>query len=265
MAQGSVSQVFAVCTSFYQFCIDEDLTDANPFRAIKQKSRFKQRYVANAASRSLTPLQWEFVIETAELMAAEDPDRYERSLFILVTLFSMYLRISDLVGRDNWQPQMDAFVKTGDNWWLNVVGKGNKRAKISVRDDYLPYLKRYRLFRGLSALPHPGDTSPILCTLDGRGGLSDRHVRALIQEIFDRSALRMQAEGRSEDEISNLHAASLHWLRHTSATFDAPLREMKDLQADLRHESLKTTQDHYYDSLDDQRSLSVKSIPLKGR
>jgi site-specific recombinase XerD len=265
MSQGSVGQVFAVCTSFYQFCIDEDLTDANPFRAVKQKSRYKQRYVADAASRSLTHLQWDYVIETAERMAAEDPDRYERSLFILITLFAMYLRISDLVGRDNWQPTMGSFAKTGESWWFHVVGKGNKRAKVSVRDDYLPYLKRYRTFLGMPPLPYPGDISPLLASIDGRPGLSDRHIRSLVQEIFDHAAARMRSEGRPDDEVANLRAASLHWLRHTSATFDAPYREMKDLQADLRHESLKTTQDHYYDSLDDERSLSVKEIPLKGR
>lgn len=30
------------------------------------------------------------------------------------------------------------------------------------------------------------------------------------------------AEGWSNDEVDHLRTASLHWLRHTSATFDAP-------------------------------------------
>lgn len=74
----------------------------------------------------------------------------------------------------------------------------------------------------------------------------------------------MKAEGQPEDEITNLRAASLHWLRHTSATFDAPYRDPKDLQADLGHESLSTTQDNYYDSLDGKRASSVKGLPVKG-
>jgi hypothetical protein len=66
MAQGSVAQVFAVCGSFFQHAMDEGLTEANPFRAIKQKSIYKQRNTLDVASRSLTELQWSFVIDTAE-------------------------------------------------------------------------------------------------------------------------------------------------------------------------------------------------------
>nr|WP_052026671.1 hypothetical protein [Pseudomonas sp. CFII64] len=89
-------------------------------------------------------------------MANED-QAYERTLFILSTLFSMYLRVSDLVGRDNWAPTMGDFRKdTMDNWWFYVVGKGNKSAKISVRDEYIhTYLVRYRTHLGLTPLPSP--------------------------------------------------------------------------------------------------------------
>lgn len=264
MAQGSVAQVFAVCGSFFQYAMDEGFTEGNPFRAIKQKSVYKQRNTMDVASRSLTELQWSFVIETAELMAADDPV-HERTLFVMATLFAMYLRISDLVGRDNWRPTMgDLRRDTAGNWWFHVVGKGNKAAKISVRDDYIEiYLVRYRQSLNLSPLPSPQEKTPLITTLRGRGGLSDRHVRVLLQAVFDRALLRMQSEGWSEDEIDQLRSASLHWLRHTAATFDAPLRDMKDLQADLRHNSLSTTQNTYYNSLDEQRASSVKGLRMK--
>ncbi|HEK3717121.1 TPA: tyrosine-type recombinase/integrase [Pseudomonas aeruginosa] len=263
MAQASIAQAFAACQSFFQFCIDEDLTDVNPFRAVKQKSRFTQRETREVGTRSLTPLQWDFVIETAELMAEEDAE-HERTLFILVTLFSLYLRISDLVGRENWEPTMGSFQKLGDDWWFYAVRKGNKKSKVSVRQDYLKYLKRYRETLSLSPLPYSGEKTPLLRTLNGRAGLSDRHVRELIQGVFDRAVERMKTEGQPEEEITNLRAASLHWLRHTSATFDAPHRDMKDLQADLGHESLSTTQDNYYDSLDGKRASSVRDLRVKG-
>lgn len=264
MSQGSVAQVFAVCGSFFQHAIDEGLTEVNPFRAVKQKSIYKQRNTLDVASRSLTQLQWSYVIETAELMAVENP-AHERTLFIIATLFSMYLRISDLVGRENWQPSMgDLRRDMMGNWWFHVVGKGNKAAKISVRDEYIRnYLVRYRQHLQLSPLPSPHEKTPLIATLKGRGGLSDRHIRLLLQQVFDRSLLRMAQEDWSDDEIDQLRSASLHWLRHTSATFDAPLRDMKDLQADLRHNSLSTTQNTYYNSLDEQRSHSIKDLKIK--
>ncbi|MDT4819670.1 Tyrosine recombinase XerC [compost metagenome] len=264
MSQGSVAQVFAVCGSFFQHAIDEGLTEVNPFRAVKQKSIYKQRNTLDVASRSLTQLQWSYVIETAEIMAAEDPV-HERTLFIVATLFAMYLRVSDLVGRDNWTPTMgDIRRDSTGNWWFHVVGKGNKSAKISIRDEYIQtYLVRYRQHLQLPPLPGSHEKTPLISTLKGRAGLSDRHIRLLLQEVFDRSLARMAQEAWSDDEIDQLRSASLHWLRHTSATFDAPHRDMKDLQADLRHNSLSTTQNTYYNSLDEQRAHSVKNLKLK--
>jgi site-specific recombinase XerD len=264
MSQGSVAQVFAVCGSFFQHAMDEGLTEVNPFRAVKQKSVYKQRNTLDVAGRSLTQLQWSFVLETAELMADED-EAHERTLFILATLFSMYLRVSDLVGRENWEPTMGDFKKdTTGNWWFHVVGKGNKAAKISVRDDYmLNYMARYRRYLKLPSTPSAHETQSLISTLKGRSGLSDRHLRLLLQEVFDRALARMTKDGWSEDEVDNLRSASLHWLRHTSATFDAQFRDMKDLQADLRHNSLSTTQNTYYNSLDEQRAHSVKGLKIK--
>ena len=95
--------------------------------------------------------------------------------------------------------------------------------------------------------------------------MSDRHIRLLLQGVFDRTLQRMQLEGWREEDVNRLRAASLHWLRHTSATFDAPHRDMKDLQIDLRHNSLSTTQNVYYNSEDEKRAYSVKRLPMKER
>ncbi len=66
---------------------------------------------------------------------------------------------------------------TTGNWWFHVVGKGNKAAKISVRDEYVErYLVRYRHFLQISPLPSPQEKTPLIATHKGRGGLSDRHV-----------------------------------------------------------------------------------------
>src|SRR5690606_9867646 len=131
ISQGSVVQAFAVCGSCYQRAIDAGLPEVHPSGPVKQKSGATHRITLDVAGRSLTPLQWSYVSEPAEKMADED-ETYERTLFILTALFAMYLRVSDLVGRDNWEPTMGDFRKdTQGNWWFNVVGKGNKAAKIS--------------------------------------------------------------------------------------------------------------------------------------
>ncbi|HDS1809461.1 TPA: site-specific integrase [Pseudomonas putida] len=268
LTAGSIAQVFSVCSSLYEYAIDEGVcTIVNPFRAIKQKSKFKNRSIQELTTKSLTPLQWEYVLEAAESMAESEPERHERSLYIAATMFSMYLRVSDLCGRDNWQPSMRDFRRDHDgNWWFHVIGKGNKAGKIAVREDYVElYLKRYRLYLGLSPLPSPNESTPLLMAFNGKAGLSTRMVRFIMREVFDFAIERMVGEGRHEEEIQNLRVATTHWLRHTAATFDAPFRDPKDLQADLRHSSLSTTQNVYYSSHDNQRAYSIQKLSMKGR
>jgi integrase len=179
----------------------------------------------------------------------------------------MYLRVSDIVGRDNWQPMMSDFRKDDHgNWWFHVIGKGNKSAKISVKDEYMNvWMARYRTFLKLTPAPYPNDSAPLLQSLKGRAGLSEGHIRSLVQEVFDYALERMRAEGFPDDDIKNLRSASLHWLRHTSATADAKVRDHKDLQADLRHQSLATTVDTYYNSRDEERHRSNKNLSIEDR
>lgn len=273
MKQDTIAQIFAVCGSFFQWASDEGLSNsANPIRAIKQKSKYKQRVVATEKAKSLTALQWSFVLETAKMMADEESDEekkkvHERTLFIIATIYSMYLRVSDMVGRDNWEPMMSDFRKDDHgNWWFHVIGKGNKSAKISVKDEYMNvWMARYRRFLKLTPTPSPDDSAPLLQSLKGRAGLSEGYIRSLVQEVFDKALERMRADGFPEDDIKNLRSASLHWLRHTSATADAKVRDHKDLQADLRHQSLATTVDTYYNSRDEERHRSNKNLSIEDR
>ena len=266
-SKGSMGNVFKICSGFYEYLIEEELAGTNPFRKVTKKNQYSTTPDEGTVTRALTPLQWDYVLDTAEVMAAAEPDKHERTLFILITMFSMYLRISDIAGRSNWKPTMGDFRRDQEgNWWFHVIGKGNKSAKIAVRDDYVTgYLTRYRRFLGLSPLPEYQEKTPLITTLSGRSGLSDRQVRALLQAVFDNALNRMCTEGREAYEMDSLRAASSHWLRHTSATFDAPFRNAKDLQSDLRHSNLATTQNTYYHSHDQERAHSIKRLGLRDR
>lgn len=266
-ANGTLNQIYTVCSRFYEYLVEDGFSETNPFRLLKKGNRFSGQELEVPTSRALTPLQWDYVLDTAENMADIEPLRHERTLFILATLFAMYLRVSDLAGRKNWKPTMGDFrLDAEGNWWYHTVGKGNKAAKIAVRDVYVErYLKRYRRFLGLPELPAKDESTPLIKTLNGRAGLSDRQIRALLQAVFDKATDNMRNEGRALHELESLRCASAHWLRHTSATFDAPLRNPKDLQEDLRHSNLSTTQNTYYHSHDQERAHSVKRIGMRDR
>lgn len=263
MSPASLRQVVAACSSFYDFMVQDEIMAGNPFLAIKRRVKIKDQTKRSSSGKALTPLQWEYIIDLLEARAESKTAAAERDLFIVTTLMAMYLRISDLVGLGKWKPTMGSFIKDNNGWWYEVEGKGGVKAQIAVKPDYMQYLKRYRLSRGLSELPYTGEQTPLLTSLSGRAGLTDRQVRNLIQKIFDEACARMKVDGHAEDEIANLRTATLHWFRHTAATFDAPLRDAKHLQADMRHKELSTTQNIYYSTFDNERAAGIEKLKMR--
>lgn len=247
LSQKALQAIFAILGSFYNYLIQEEYLDFNPVAQIRQKSKFLRKYQNKAIIRRLTELQWAYVIETAELMADKNPAIHERTLFIINALYGMYLRISELAASDRWIPQMGDFKRDLDgNWWFTTVGKGNKERNITVSDDMLHTLKRYRLSLGLSSLPAPGETMPLIYKERGTGPISStRHIRMIVQKCFDTAIYRMQQDGFHE-EAEQLKAATVHWLRHTGISEDVKIRPREHVRDDAGHGSSAIT-DKYID------------------
>ena len=111
MAQPGIRAIFTALSSFYDYLCQENLTDMNPVALIRQKNKFIRKDHNKAPVRRISTLQWEYVIETAEHMAAESPEPYERTLFIMKCLYAIYLRISELVSDERHSPIMGDFKK----------------------------------------------------------------------------------------------------------------------------------------------------------
>jgi len=162
-------------------------------------------------------------------------------------LFGMYLRISELVASDRWEPQMGHFFKDSeDAWWFKTVGKGNKERIVAVSDAMLNALKRFRLSMGMTRLPTRGETTPLLTKTKGAGPLtSTRRVRAIVQDCFDLAQRSLEEDGFSE-EAEQLNAATVHWLRHTGISEDVKIRPREHVRDDAGHGSSAIT-DKYID------------------
>tara|TARA_R110002049_G_scaffold259498_1_gene435338 strand:- start:4479 stop:5702 length:1224 start_codon:yes stop_codon:yes gene_type:complete len=257
-SQAQLKATMAILSSFYSMMVNDGIIPANPVIQIRQKSRFIVKSTEPAPVRRLSRLQWEYVLDTAEDLSAREAERYERSLFILHCLYSMYLRVSELVPGEHGTPVMGNFRKDMDqNWWFHVIGKGKKARRIVVSDDMLDALRRYRTHLGRSPLPMADDTDPLLPKAKGRGAIaSTRQVRALVQEMFDRAFERMRADGL-EDDALELKASSAHWLRHTGISEDVRIRPREHVRDDAGHASMATT-DRYVDSDMRERHASGK-------
>ena len=262
LSAGSVKETFAILSSFYNYLLQEEYVFANPVALIRQKSKFIRKQQESAKIRRLSELQWQYVVQAAEAMAASQPALHERTLFIMTALYAMYLRISELTASARWVPLMQHFYRDQDgNWWFTTVGKGNKQRQIAVSNAMLAAFKRWRRHLGLTAIPSPADNSPLLPKLRGKGPISNTtYVREIVQLCFDKAAAMLVQDGLQE-EAEALTAATVHWLRHTGISDDVKTRPREHVRDDAGHSSSATT-DKYIDIELRARHASAKHKPI---
>ncbi|WP_343350111.1 site-specific integrase [Pseudomonas sediminis] len=234
LSQATLNKCISVCKCLFVYAVGEDLTEVNPFDSNRLPSRGRRIPGSNGA-RSLSKDQWLYVIDTAAGMASEDV-RHERTLFILATVYAMYLNVSDLSGKGRDALAMKDFRRDAAGLWWLYLRKGARLVdRVRAPQQYLDvYLARYRRILNLPPLPSDDEAVPLLCTLGGRPGLSDHHIRGLLQPVFDLALVRMRQDGWSEMEVDQLRSASLQWIRNTSARLASPNLNTFELQAALR-------------------------------
>lgn len=263
LSNSAVKDIFAILGSFFNFLIAEEYTELNPILQIRQKSRFIRKTQTTLRIRRLSPIQWEYLLKTAEILADKHPELHERTLFILSALYSMYLRISELVANKRWTPKMGDFYRDSEgSWWFITVGKGNKERQIAVSDAMLNALKRWRKYLNLSPAPAPGESTPLLPKAIGSGPItSTTYIREIIQQCFDITATKLKGEGLDE-EAEALSTATVHWLRHTGISEDVKIRPREHVRDDAGHSTSAIT-DKYIDIELKERHASAKRKTLK--
>lgn len=263
LSQGATQEVFAILSTLFNFLIAEEYVVSNPVALIRQKSKFIRKRQQNTPIRRLSLIQWRAVLDAAEALAEESPEKHERTLFMLSMLFGMYLRISELAASDRWIPSMNDFAKDNNgHWWFTTVGKGNKERQIAVSEAMLNSLMRWRSFMGLTPLPSAADNSPLLPKIRGNGPMSDTApIRRIIQRCFDLASDSLRIKGQTE-EADNLSSATVHWLRHTGISEDVKIRPREHVRDDAGHSSSATT-DRYIDIEKQARYQSARKKTIE--
>lgn len=257
-SQQTLTSMFTAVIAFYNYLMSEDLCIGNPAQIAKKDCR---HFIIDSQVKEikrLTVSQWQYVLDTAVEMADENPI-FERNLFVIAALKTLFLRISELSERPNWSPIMSHFWQDEDeNWWLKVFGKSRKLRDITVPTDFIPFLERYRTSRGLLGLPVSNENTILVEKIRGQGGMTSRHLRRLVQSVFDQAYENMRLS-ESANKALKLKEASSHWLRHTGASMEiARGRPLKDVSEDLGHASMATTDTVYVQSENKQRAASGK-------
>jgi len=246
-SQQALKVMFGILSSFYNYLIQEEITESNPILLIRQKSKFIRKETIHTIRR-LSNTQWQTVINFAKNKALNDP-KHERTVFILSCLYGMYLRISELAATARWTPTMNNFFKDNDgNWWFKTVSKGNKARQIAVSPAMLNALSHYRAnYLNLTPYPTPDENIPLISHVDNRNKsiTSTRPIRKLVQECFDQAADELEKNG-DQYEANLLRVATVHWLRHTGISEDVKIRPREHVRDDAGHSSGAIT-DRYID------------------
>jgi len=257
-SQQTLTSTFTAIIVFYNYLMGEEYCYGNPAQIAKKDCKHFISDTQVKEVKRLTAAQWQYMLDTAIEMADESA-LHERNLFIIAALKTLFLRISELSERPAWSPTMGHFWQDEDeNWWLKIYGKGRKLRDTTVPVDFIPFLERYRLSRGLTCLPSNGENTVLVEKIRGQGGMSSRHLRRLVQETFDQAYLKMKQE-QGEKKALKLKEASSHWLRHTGASMEIERgRGLKDLSEDLGHASMATTDTIYVQTENKKRAESGK-------
>jgi len=215
LAPSSIARALVAVRSFHRFCVDEGFLAADPSEEIGAPR------VPQGIPKALTEA------EIGALLAAVTGDdaRALRDRAILETLYAAGVRISELVGLDRRDVDLD-------DGLLRVLGKGSKERVVPVGREALAALTAY-LERGrpvLTAKRTRRTRTDDAVFLNARGGrLTRQGCWRIVRAAGDRAGLGAQL--------------SPHVLRHSCATHmldhGADIRVVQEL---LGHASLSTTQ-----------------------
>jgi len=261
MRQATLDAATRALSVFFRTMVARGYLDRSPManarRSEQKASRTRlEDEDADVLAPRFTDEQWKYIKETL-LLAAEEDDKYERHLFIVITMKSLYLRVSELAPQTNeltnetYYPTMGAFrqrVVGGVRYWhLKVLGKGNKVRYIPLPSGYLWYLKRFRRWRALPPLPERGEQVPMIPRRHGGGQIGKRAIENLVKEAFLLAADRLEKNGQME-EAREMHQICdrTHYLRHTGASMDIEAgRPIRHVSEDLGHSSVAFTEAIY--------------------
>ncbi|MBU2952303.1 tyrosine-type recombinase/integrase [Marinobacter sp. F3R08] len=263
---------------FFRTLVTRNYLDRSPMvsaRKADQKTSRKNFEDDNGEDTAprLTDYQWGYLKESL-LAACEEDDKYERHLFVVMTMKTLYLRVSELAPQRNeltgetYAPTMSAFrpkVIDGQRYWhLKILGKGSKERYIPLPSGYLYFVKRFRRWRALPPLPEKGEQIPMIPRQNGTGQVGKRTLERIVKEAFLLAAKRMEAEGLEDDakEMTQI-ADHTHYLRHTGAGMDIDAgRPIRHVSEDLGHDSVAFTESIYIhaDASDRYRSGLTRKV-----
>lgn len=234
----SVAYSLSVLNALYGWLVAQGYNLINPFAGVKVRNAKDIKPIA--VDNCFTSGEWGLIraiSEGLEWSHGWTESAAMRLRFCLDFAYGTGLRVSELVSAQLGNIQKDSH----DDYWLYVIGKGGKKAKVSLPPMVRLSLDRYLVYRGISIHSPQQDPAIPLIASDSIGvNLSSTRLSAILKRFFVLAGEQMGNEHPVLRE--KLGRASPHWLRHTHASHAlASGVELTTVRDNLRHASVATT------------------------
>ena len=227
----TVKKQLSALRTMYRYLMIMGITDKNPARLVTNPK------VAKRLPTFLKQSEMDRLFDDTEF---DDNFEGHRDHLILLTFYSTGIRLSELVGLDDRDVDLDQMQ-------LKVTGKRNKQRIIPYGDEFGDSLRQYLAERDAFAKQFEGSTSLFLNERNGQ-----RMTPAKVRNLVKRYLSMVTTQQRN----------SPHVLRHTFATamlnHQADLQSVKEL---LGHESLSTTEIYTHTTFEQLKEMYNQAHP----
>ncbi len=243
LSASSRKSAMTILRLLFSFLVKTGYLRFSPFDQISAKVRLLPGEGAPRAfaDRSLTPEQWE---EILEYLADMKPSEAKARLTVILSLGKgLGMRASEMM---NASTGWICVRRIGDEDLrvIEIVGKGDKIRRLPVSDDTAARINEYLAWRKLPPLESCPPETPLISNLglgpnSGQAGISRSGLYRALVGFFREAA--EQIEEKSGADAAKLRASSTHWLRHTFATTALKQMDINVVQNAMGHASIGTT------------------------
>ena len=259
LAATSVKYAVSVLGALFRWLVEQHYVVANPFAGLKVRGGTSSSPAD--AGRVFTQAEWRLIRVVAdglEWSYGWSKDAARRLRFVLDFGRGTGLRPSELCDAtlgDIWVDELN-------DGWINVVGKGAKKAKVSVPPLGRSALNRYLTQRGLPTSPNLWDSKVTVIgrvSDDAAAGITPTRLLMVLERFFG-TAAEVVKEANPALGVK-LRSATTHWMRHTHATHALELgASLTTVRDNLRHASISTTSGYLHSDQASRASAFAKAF-----
>lgn len=246
LSPASIKKAMSILDCFFNYLVQTQYLNGNPLSVSKRR---KQKVFTQSMERWLEKEEINITLAALDYYLANNSSKkfaVTRAKYIILTLFYTGLRLAEVSTH-----KMGNFTLIENQWYLKVIGKGEKPRNIVVVDEYLDILTRFRkIIECATPLPAYDEQTPLIPALDQKTSIQRRRIDQILKWAFELGAQAYERYAqKNEDEshkclhrATRLRKASAHWLRHSYGTYlvksGCPIEKVKSL---MGHSDISTT------------------------